>query len=117
MKYKKRTIKRTPRSSRFEVNFGQQIIAIFQSPALLKIQIHWAQVEPITSSFIHIASGAISSGGMLLYLKYFLSSNWRVILAIVSMLEVFAELPGTHGNMTVYPTSLFPFNFFDLIAQ
>ncbi|XP_075244351.1 uncharacterized protein LOC142338467 isoform X2 [Convolutriloba macropyga] len=64
-----------------------------KSPALLKIQIHWAQVEPITSSFIHIASGAISSGGMLLYLKYFLSSNWRVILAIVSMLEVFAELP------------------------
>ncbi|XP_063724229.1 uncharacterized protein LOC134851884 [Symsagittifera roscoffensis] len=76
------------------------LISSIRSPAILKIQIHWAQVNPITIGFVHVVGGLIASGGMIIYLKFFLASNWRKILAVVTIFEVFTELPVV--TMTIF---------------
>ena len=66
---------------------------LFQTPAGIKVQVHWAKVEPLVSSGVNILSSFLAGFGMLIYLKFFLNTNWRLILVLVVGIHITFELP------------------------
>jgi len=62
-----------------------------RTPAGMKVQLHWAQVRPLTTNLVNILTGLIGGVGMIIYMKFFLKSNWRFILILIIGIQVASE--------------------------